>query len=164
MMRTTILLLVTAFSAACPRRARGQRVDWEVPPRTTIERTVARVDSVRLGALLARDTAAVRRIYADSFRSVLPTGAVRTKAAFLHDLATGQQRYDTVSHAEQRIEVVGNVAIITGRSAQRGREARTSSSLVAQTRYVRVYVRQNGRWQLLYTQLTAISDSSRSAG
>jgi ketosteroid isomerase-like protein len=83
---------------------------------------------------------------------------VRTKAEFLRDLAAGAQRYDTVHHAGQRIEVVGDVAIITGHSTQRGREARTGTSLTTQTRYVRVYVRREGRWQLLYTQLTGISD------
>jgi ketosteroid isomerase-like protein len=83
---------------------------------------------------------------------------VRTKAEFLRDLASGAQRYDTVHHAGQRIEVVGDVAIMTGHSTQRGREAQTGTSLTTRTRYVRVYVRREGRWQLLYTQLTAISD------
>lgn len=148
----------------CASIAGAQQVDWEVPPRTRIERAVARVDSIRLIALLSRDTAVVRRIYADDFRSILPSGAVRTKPEFLRDLGTGHQRYDTVYHTGQRIEVVGGVAIITGRSTQRGREARPSTSLVAQTRYVRVYVHRQGRWQLVYTQLTAIRDSSRGAG
>jgi len=163
MMRSTICALATAIMACSASRMHAQRVEWEVRPRTAAERTVARVDSVRLEALLVRDTAAVRRIYADNFRSILPTGAIRSKAEFLRDLAAGTQRYDTVSHEGQRVEVVGDVGIITGRSTQRGREARTSSGLTAQTRYVRIYVRRNGRWQLLYTQLTAIQDSLRGA-
>jgi hypothetical protein len=163
-MRFMIGLLATVMSVIDPSRAQSQRVDWERPPRTATERAVARIDSIRLSALLTRDTALVRRIYATDFRSILPTGAVRTKAEFLHDLATGEQRYDTVYHAQQRIELLGNVALITGRSGQRGREARSGGGpLVPETRYVRVYVRRDGRWQLIYTQLTAIRDSPRSA-
>ena len=59
--------------------AEAQRVDWEKPPRTVEERAVAHVDSVRVNALLAGDTAVVRRVYADGFRSILPSGVVRTK-------------------------------------------------------------------------------------
>src|SRR5689334_8419239 len=157
-LRTATCVLVSAIGTVCTSVAEAQRVEWEIPPRTAAERAVARVDSLRLNALLARDTAMVRRIYADGFRSILPSGAVRTKAEFIRDLAAGLQRYDTVYHAGQRIEVDGDVAIITGRSTQRGREARTGTSLVAQTRYVRVYVHRAGRWQLLYTQLTAITE------
>jgi hypothetical protein len=154
------IALTTLVGIMCTSPAGAQQIDWNVPPRTSAERTVARLDSVRLGALLEGDTTIVRRIYADDFRSILPSGRIRTKPEFLRDLAAGRQRYDTVYHAGQRIEVVGEVAIITGRSTQRGREARTSAPLVAETRYVRVYVHRGGRWQLLYTQLTAISDSS----
>jgi hypothetical protein len=99
-----------------PRTAANRRE----PSRTAAERAVARVDSMRLSALLVRDTGLVRRIHAEDFRSILPSGAVRTKADFLRDLASGAQPYDTVRHAEQRIEVVGDVAIITGRSTQAG--------------------------------------------
>lgn len=159
MMRTVIYALAVAASVVGAPIARAQNIEWEIPPRTAVERAVARVDSIRLNALLARDTAVVRRVYAESFRSILPSGAVRTRTEFLRDLASGAQRYDTVHHAGQRIEVLGNVAIITGHSTQRGREAQTSTSLTAQTRYLRLYVRRDGRWQLLYTQLTAISDS-----
>jgi hypothetical protein len=156
MMRTTICIFAAAVGTIGAFNLQAQEVEWTVPPRTVAERAVARVDSIRLHALLARDTAVVRRIYADDFRSILPSGAVRTKAEFLRDLAAGTQRYDTVVHVGQRIEVIGEVGIITGRSTQRGREARTNADLVAQTRYVRIYVRRGSRWQLLYTQLTAM--------
>ena len=161
--RTNICGLAAGMSVAAASMLPAQRVEWEIPPRTAAERAVARTDSIRLGALLAHDTAVVRRVYADGFRSILPSGAIRTRSEFLRDLAAGTQRYDTVSHSGQRIEVVGEAAIITGHSTQRGREARTGTSLVTQTRYVRIYVRRDGRWQLWYTQLTAISDSSRGA-
>jgi hypothetical protein len=158
MMRTIVYALALVANAACTSIAHAQQIDWAIPPHTAAERAVARVDSLRLTALLARDTVVVRRVYADSFRSILPSGAVRTKAEFLRDLASGAQRYDTVHHAGQRVEVMRDVAIITGYSTQRGREAQTGTSLVTQTRYVRMYVRRDGRWQLLYTQLTAISN------
>jgi ketosteroid isomerase-like protein len=141
----------------------AQQIQWEKPPRTAAERAVARVDSLRLAALLRGDTAVVNRVYADNFRSVLPTGAVRTKSEFMRGLSTGQQRYDVVRHTEQRIQVFGEVAIITGRSTQQGRESTTDSSLVAQTRYTRIYVRRQKRWQLILTQLTAVSASPRGA-
>jgi ketosteroid isomerase-like protein len=154
------IAVIALVGTMCTSAASAQQINWNVPPHTSAERAVARLDSLRLSALLEGDTTVVRRIYADDFRSILPSGRLRTKPEFLRDLAAGQQRYDTVYHAGQRIEVVGEVAIITGRSTQRGREARTSAPLVAETRYVRVYAHRGGRWQLLYTQLTAISDSS----
>lgn len=43
------------------------------------------------------------------------------------------------------------------------REARTGAGLVMQTRYVRIHVRRQSRWQLLFTQLTALNDSSSGA-
>lgn len=104
-----------------------------------------------LRAFLACDVARYRELLADDFHGVLADGRSIDKAEFLRQAAlpAGATEFKSV---ELLIRVYGDAAIASGRVSYK----RPSGSAV-QTRYVDVYLRRQGRWQIVSAQSTRIA-------
>lgn len=102
-------------------------------------------------AFLSSDVARYRELLADDFRAVLSDGRQIDKAEFLLQAAqppgvTGYRLGDIV------VRQYGDTALVNARLDYKRR-----GGSEIHTRYVDVYVRSGGRWQLVSAQFTRIS-------
>src|SRR5512132_523093 len=104
-------------------------------------------DQERIRAQIAADTVALRRIYADDFLGIGPTGVVRNKAEVIADFKTHALTYQSITTAEVRVRVYGNTAVETGRSTMLGQDR--GKAVPRDNRFTRVWVMTDGRWQLV---------------
>ena len=111
------------------------------------EQAVLQQDRERIAAQIAADAVALRRIYADDFLGIGPTGVVRSKADVIADFTTHALTYQSIVTAEVRVRVYGNTAVETGRSTMVGQDK--GKTVPVENRFTRVWVRTGGRWQLV---------------
>src|SRR5207237_8882294 len=93
------------------------------------------------------DTVALRRIYADDFLGIGPTGVVRNKAEVIADFTSHALTYQSITTAEVRVRVYGNTAVETGRSTMVGQDR--GKAVPRDNRFTRVWVKQQGHWRLV---------------
>ena len=101
----------------------------------------------RIHAQITADTIALRRIYADDFLGIGPTGVVRNKAEVIADFTTHALTYQSITTVEVRVRVYGNTAVETGRSTMVGQDK--GKDVPRENRFTRVWVMTDGRWQLV---------------
>ena len=113
----------------------------------TTEQAVQQQDQERIRAQIAADTIALRRIYADDFLGIGPTGVVRNKAAVIADFTSHALTYQSITTGEVRVRVYGNTAVETGGSTMVGQDR--GKAVPRDNRFTRVWVLTAGRWQLV---------------
>ena len=120
------------------------------------EQAVRRQDDERIRAQIAADTVALRRIYADDFIGIGPTGVMRHKPEVIADFTSHALTYQSIVTSEVRVRVYGMTAVETGRSTMVGQDK--GKTVPAENRFTRVWVFTDGRWQLVanhYSPMTA---------
>jgi ketosteroid isomerase-like protein len=68
----------------------------------------------------------------------------------------GRTKYDAFEVDDLRVRVYGDTAVVTGRSTPRGRDAR-GQEMHGRYRFLRVWVKRDGRWQVVAFQGTRIA-------
>jgi len=144
MKRTSIIaaLVLSTVSSTIAQQQGAQTRDA-----ATTEQAVQQQDQERIRAQIAADTIALRRIYADDFLGIGPTGVVRNKAEVIADFTTHALTYQSITTAEVRVRVYGNAAVQTGRSTMVGQDR--GKAVPRENRFTRVWVMTDGRWQLV---------------
>jgi ketosteroid isomerase-like protein len=148
--------IVAALMLSTVSSAIAQRQSAQPPAAARVEQAVQKQDQERIRAQINADTLALRRIYADDFLGIGPTGVVRNKAAVLTDFTSHALTYQSITTAEVRVRVYGNTAVETGRSTMVGQDK--GKPVPRDNRFTRVWVMTAGRWQLVsnhYSPLTS---------
>lgn len=120
------------------------------------EREVRNTEAERVKCLLNQDWATLERLYADDYLSFdSRSGTVRKKPDVLADLKSGKRKIVSVDDQEVVVRVYGTTAVITGLSRSvimtNTREDRGPG------RYIQVYVKREGKWQLVAHQYTLVA-------
>ena len=147
---------IAAFLLWTASAALAQKPSGQTPDATNAEQAVRKQDEQRIHAQMTADTIALRRIYADDFLGIGPTGVVRNKADVIADFTTHALTYQSITTAEVRVRVYGNTAVETGRSTMVGQDK--GKDVPRENRFTRVWVMTDGRWQLVanhYSPMTA---------
>jgi ketosteroid isomerase-like protein len=144
MKRTRIIaaLVLSAVGTAIAQQQSVRTRDAAGP-----EQAVQQQDQERIRAQINADTVTLRRVYADDFLGIGPTGVVRNKAEVIADFTTHALTYKSITTAEVRVRVYGNAAVQTGRSTMVGQDR--GKAVPRETRFTRVWVMTDGRWQLV---------------
>jgi ketosteroid isomerase-like protein len=145
MKRTPIIaaLLLSTISTA----AIAQQQSVPTGNAASAEQAVQQQDKARIRAQITADTIALRRIYAEDFVGIGPTGVVRNKPAVIADFTSHALTYQSITTAEVRVRVYGNTAVETGRSTMVGQDK--GKDVPRENRFTRVWVMTDGRWQLV---------------
>ena len=144
MKRTPIMaaLVLSTISSAMAQQPSAR-------PRATMsaERTVQQQDQERIHAQITADAVELRRIYADDFLGIGPTGVMRNKAEVVADFTSHALTYQSITTADVRVRLYGNTAVETGRSTMVGQDR--GKAVPRDNRFTRVWVMTAGRWQLV---------------
>lgn len=145
---------VLALLAILPARAPAQRTapGAAMAPEAEIRAAVRRYDD----ALRRADSAAVEKIWAREYVFINPRGELVTRAARLANLRSGRTAFDTLVHVpqEELINLYGDVAVystlltISGRYSGKDQQGKFRASVV--------WVRRDGRWQQVASQMTPV--------
>jgi ketosteroid isomerase-like protein len=101
-------------------------------------------------ALLRGDAVALDRLYADEFVYTNPDGEIRDKAQQLAFTRLGDLKFESAQSSDVKVRVYGKTAVMTGRFNAKG--TFKGKTIDVRERYTAVWVKQNGRWQLVAEQ------------
>ena len=144
-MRLTRVIAVLALTATS--FALGQDRSVSRDQRSGVEQTIRQLDKERIQAQINADAVDLDRIYPDDFIGVGPSGTVRTKAQVISDFTSGDLKFQSITTDEVQVRVYENTAVETGLSTMLGQDK--GKSVPHDTRFTRVWVKQQGRWRLV---------------
>jgi hypothetical protein len=144
-MRPALLIAVLVLTVA--PMCEGQKQSASGSPRTSVEETIRKLDDERIQAQIHADATALDRIYAADFIGVGPSGRVRTKPQVILDFTSGDLKFQSITTDDVQVRVYRNTAVETGRSTMIGQDK--GKTVPRDTRFTRVWVMQQGRWQLV---------------
>lgn len=120
--------------------------------------TIRATERARLKALVEADLPRARELHADDFQLVTPGGQTYSKEQYLGDIQSGAVDY-LVWEPDSAIQVraLGDAAVIRYRSRL---EIVVAGEKIPLQRYWHTdsYEKLNGRWQVVWSQATRISD------
>ena len=96
------------------------------------------------------------RIITDDFILIeVMGGSEITKPSLLAAMRSGQLTFGPIEPADVRVRTYQNTAVITGRTQMNGQFGATP--FATESRYMHVYVEQEGRWRLVAAQGTQVT-------
>lgn len=132
----------------------GQTESAKTSHGTSVEQAIRKLDDERIQAQIRADAKALDRIYAPDFIGVGPSGTVRTKPQVLQDFTSGNLSFQSITTDDVQIRVYGNTAVETGRSTMNGQDK--GRTVPRDTRFTRVWVKQQGRWRLVANHYSSL--------
>ena len=103
-------------------------------------------------AITNNDADAVDGFLADDWIIVDPDGGLTDKARFLAVIRSGALSHELMESTDWRVRLYGNTAVVTGLTTTKGKFM--GQDFTSCERATDVFVKQNDRWQCVFTQLT----------
>ena len=124
-------------------------------PSGKTEEEIQELHNKLIQAQLTNDNAALDRLWADDHIFTNPLGVVQTKAQRLAEMKSGGRRLEAFSIADVEVRAYGDTAVVTSRATLKGQ--RQGQDISGQYRGIDVYVKKQGRWQVVAAQATRIA-------
>jgi len=119
-----------------------------------VEQTLLQLERDWEQANAKNDTAALERILAPEFVSTDSDGRLTTRAETFARRKSGQVKFTAFTQDDYKVHLVGDTAIVTGRSTIKG--VRDGKDLTGRERWTDVFVQRNGRWQAIASHSSRI--------
>ena len=117
---------------------------------------IIELENQRIAAMIAGDEAALDAILADDLIYTHSTARVETKAEFIGNLTSGRIRYVSFERDDVNIQDYGDTAVVTGHAKLY--VTGSDRDLKFQVRFLDVYCKHNGSWQMVAWQSTKLPD------
>jgi hypothetical protein len=151
------LASASVFAAACRPGAPAAGS----PPATA--NLIRGLERERIRALVAGDTARAGVLHAEDFQLVNPIGSTQSRAEYLGGVASGALDYAAWEPDSIAVRMYGEAAVLHYRSrlvmVARGDTVRPFGHW-----HTDLYERRSGRWQVVWSQATAIREHAPAAG
>ncbi|HYN25496.1 MAG TPA: nuclear transport factor 2 family protein [Pyrinomonadaceae bacterium] len=151
------MLAVAALTMAASSLALGQMTSKKANANQkvdSVEQAVTQMEEELRVAISKGDTKAYARLVGDDYVFTNHDAVIRTKAQMVSAYDSGSIKYESVMFDEIKVHVYGDTAVVTGRNTAKGLD--NGKDIGGQFRYTRVYVKRQGKWQLVATQATRI--------
>jgi ketosteroid isomerase-like protein len=122
---------------------------------------VLRIDQERADALVKNDTDQLDRIMADDCTYVHPNGKSETKQEVIAGLKAQDRKYESIERDDVKVRIFGTIAVVTGRNNLKANYQGKEYNV--QNRFLRVYAKRQGHWQMIAHQATTIPDKKPDA-
>ena len=152
------MLAVSALTMAASFLALGQmtKANDSNQKGDSVEQAVMQLEEELRAAISKSDTKTYGRIVGDDYVFTNQDAVVRTKAQMVSAYDSGSIKYESVKFDDIKVHAYGDTAVVTGRQTLKGQD--NGKDISGQFRYTRVYVKRQGRWQLVATQATRIPE------
>ena len=105
-------------------------------------------------AVVNADIAFLERALHQDYVHIRPRGTVENRAQYLENRKTGGVDYESRGVEEVQVLLYGDTAIVTYRCPAKGKDQQ--GTIDEQQRSTHVFIRRDGRWQIVYSQHTPI--------
>lgn len=106
-------------------------------------------------AIAKNDPQAIGRFMAEDWVIIGPEGNVIDRARFLAVIRSGDLTHESMESEDWRVRVHGDTAVVTAQAWSKGKFK--GQAFATHERSTSVFVRKDGRWQCILTQLTPIT-------
>jgi ketosteroid isomerase-like protein len=120
--------------------------------RESTELEIHRLDAQRLKAMTERDVAALDQFLSKDLVYTHASGWRQTKAEFLASIRSGELAYHAITMNDVHVTVYRDTVVANGEA--RAKVTAKGQDLAMSLLFLEVYVRQDGRWQLVAWQST----------
>jgi ketosteroid isomerase-like protein len=120
--------------------------------RNTMQEEVLRLEKEFSQAIVKNDAKAVARFLADGWIIIDPDGGIIDRARFLGVIESGALTHEIMESDDSRVLIYGNTAIVTALTTTKGKFS--GQAFTTQERATDVFVKQNGQWLCVLSQLT----------
>jgi ketosteroid isomerase-like protein len=154
-MRHILLRVLLTIVAASP--ALGQSESKAAPSKESVERQLIELERQLSDALVREDAAVLDRLWSNDLVFTFPNGKVSNKAQRLagqKPAAQPSQSGSETSNDEVKVYLYGNTAVVTVLSTWRGKANNQENS--SQFQATHVWVKQEGRWQLVAAHVSPV--------
>ena len=103
-------------------------------------------------AIVSNNAKAVARFLANDWVVIDPDGGVIDKSRFLGVIESGALTHESMESEDLRVRVYGDTAVVTALTRTKGKFMGQDFSTLE--RATDIFVKQDGRWQCVITQLT----------
>lgn len=139
-----VLVLLAAFSTTCSRP----------PGDESVKDLIRRIERQRLRALVEADMVTARRLHADDFQLISPSGGVFSKERYMSEVESGVLDYKTWDPAQISVRLYGDAAVIRYDDVgfevlYDGVPAWSGASSVV--RHTDLYEKRHGQWQVVWS-------------
>lgn len=148
------IFVIAALAITASSVALGQTTNKTSDANHEAEQEVRKTHSERLKALATSNVSTLDRIVGEDLVYISPVGKVQTKAEIVNDLKSGALKVSSIEPGDTNVRVYGNTAVVTyltvSKFVDNGKEYNN------QIRSTSVYVKRDGRWQLVSQQMTRV--------
>jgi uncharacterized protein (TIGR02246 family) len=123
------------------------------PSPATIQ-AIEAIDARRVDATLAQDAAALREIFGDDLIYVHGSAVAESRDVFIERATTGFYVYRALTTQRRNYRELGDVVLVDGDVRIQVCVKGTDKDFV--TRYLQVWARRDGRWQMISWQSTPV--------
>ena len=120
-----------------------------------MEEEILKLEEEFTQAIVKNDAEAIGRFLTDDWVIIDADGGMIDKARFLGVIKSGDLNHETMESDDVRARVYGDSAFVTSVTATKGKFMGQEFS--TRERATDVFVKQNGRWQCVFSQLTRFS-------
>jgi ketosteroid isomerase-like protein len=145
----TILIIVASPLAS------GQMTGKEKFRNAKVEQELKKVEEEWANAYVRHDGEPLKRILADEFITVGSNGKSHGKAEDIEELKSDRATYDYSTPYDLDIRVYGDVAVVIGRTKERGHYD-SGRQFTNEYRWTDIFVKRQGRWQCIAAQVASI--------
>ncbi len=119
------------------------------------EREIRELETQRFQAMERVDVAALNRILSDDLIYTHASGLQQTKAEVIGVLGSGDMKYESITPDKVRVRIFKETAVVTGRASIKIKAGGEEQSF--RICYLDVYVKQDGRWQMVAWQSSRVA-------
>jgi uncharacterized protein (TIGR02246 family) len=118
--------------------------------------TIVDLEQRLAAAWVKGDRAFIEALLAPDWTVTDPSGRVLTRQQVLDEtFLTTDRKIDAMTVDDLKVRVLGDTAVVTGRTRATGSYRGVSASVVL--RFTDVFVRHDGRWQVITSQGTLVT-------
>lgn len=117
-------------------------------------REVLAVEQAWTSAHLCSDRATIERLMADDYVKIQPDGSVVQRAEALASFVPEERSWEVAKGDQYDVRVYGDTAVVIGRWTAQG--VNHGKRFTYQARFLSLYVRRDGVWQMVAEQSTEI--------
>ncbi|MDQ3687267.1 MAG: nuclear transport factor 2 family protein [Acidobacteriota bacterium] len=150
-MKTVLVIFALMFGVYL---AVGQTMSKKTNGNGRVEQELKNLERQWEEALTRRDVAALDRLMAEDYVLTTVRGEVVNKAKVLEEVKSANVTAK-VQNTDTAVRVYGDTAVVTGLVLISGRF--NDQEVSTQSRYLKVYVRGRGRWQVVAAQATLVA-------
>jgi ketosteroid isomerase-like protein len=142
-MKRALALLAFALTVSCQMKSNG------------VESELLKSEKDFEKAVVSNDVDAIGKFLADDWMIVDPNGEMIDKARFLAVIKAGTLTHELMESEDSNVRSYGDSAVVTALTRSKGKFA--GHEFTTLERATDFFVKRNGRWQCVFSQLTPFS-------